>query len=292
MAGGSSTPSYKHFNVTFPQQYVAHVEISRANKLNSFVEAMWREIRDIFQTLSYSPAVRAIVLTGAGPKAFTTGLDVQAAFQSGVLAQVSSSSSAGHSAQLDGARAATQIRRSIADFQDCLSAVERCEKPVICVMHGYTLGLGIDLSTCADVRICARDTRFSVKEVDIGIAADVGTLSRLPKVVGNFGWVKEVCLSARMFGAEEALRIGFVNSVLGSKEEAVTEGLKMAGAIAEKSPVAVQGTKELLNWSRDHTVADGLRYTGIWNSAALQSNDVSAAMLSGVQKKMPRFEKL
>ena len=124
-------------------------------------------------------------------------------------------------------------------------------------MHGYTLGLGIDLSTCADIRICTRDTRFSVKEVDIGIAADVGTLSRLPKVVGRFGWVKEVCLSARMFGAAEALRVGFVNSVWGSKQDAIKEGLKLAGMIAGKSPVAVQGTKELLNYSRDHTVADG-----------------------------------
>lgn len=218
---------------------------------------MWLELRDIFQTLSYSSAVRAILLTGAGPKAFTAGLDVQDASQSGILAQISSSSSTDGNAQFDGARAATQIRRSITDFQDCLSAVERCEKPVICVMHGYTLGLGIDLSTCADVRLCTRDTRFAVKEVDIGIAADGGTLSRLPKVVGNFGWIKEVCLSARMFGAEEALRVGFVNSVWGTKEEAVTEGLKMAGVIAGKSPVAVQGTKELLNWSRDHTVADG-----------------------------------
>lgn len=179
-------------------------------------------------------------------------------------------------------------------------------------MHGYTLGLGVDLSTSADVRICAKDTRFAVKEVDIGLAADVGTLSRLPKVVGNFGWVKEVCLSARMFGAEEALRVGFVTSVWGTKEEAVREGVKLAALIAGKSPVAVQGTKELLNWSRDHTVADGtfrlsictfqpftdtlacagLRYTGVWNSASLQTGDVPAAMLASMQKKTPRFEKL
>jgi len=220
---------------------------------------MWFELRDVFQTLSHSPDVRAILFTGAGTKAFTAGLDVQAASQSGWITQPRPPPpSTSQQAPPDVARIATQFRRSIADFQDCVSAVERCEKPVICVMHGYTLGLGIDLSTCADVRICTRDTRFSVKEVDIGIAADVGTLSRLPKVVGSFGWVKEVCMSARMFGAEEALRVGFVNSVWGTKEEAVKEGLKVAALMAEKSPVAVQGTKELLNYSRDHTVADGM----------------------------------
>ena len=102
---------------------------------------------------------------------------------------------------------------------------------------------------------------------DIGLAADVGSLSRLPKVVGNYGWVKEVCLSARVFGAEE------VSRVAESKGKAVEEALGLAELIASKSPVAVQGTKELLNWSRDHSVQDGLRYTGVWNSAALQTGD-------------------
>ena len=235
---------------------------------------MWLELRDVFQTLSSSPDVRAILFTGAGTKAFSAGLDVQAASQSGLIARPRPSpSSTSDQPPPDAARIATGFRRHIADLQDCVSAVERCEKPVICLMHGYTLGLGIDLSSCADFRICTRDTRFSVKEVDIGIAADVGTLSRLPKVVGSFGWVKEVCMSARSFGAEEALRVGFVNSVWPTKEEAVREGLKVAALIAEKSPVAVQGTKELLNYSRDHSVADGRSYLcsqpaglGCWES--------------------------
>lgn len=124
-------------------------------------------------------------------------------------------------------------------------------------MHGYTLGLGIDLSTCADVRLCTTSTKFSVKEVDIGLAADIGTLTRLPKVVGSYSWVKDVCLTARIWGAEEALRVGFVSGVYRDKEEALKEGLKVAETMAAKSPVAVQGTKHLLDWSRDHSVADG-----------------------------------
>ena len=159
-------------------------------------------------------------------------------------------------------------------------------------MHGFSFGLGLDMSACADVRICSKETKFSVKEVDIGLAADIGILSRLPKVVGNFSWIKEVALSARVFGAEEALRVGFVSQVHETKDKAIDAALKLGELLASKSPVAVQGTKELLNHARDHTVADSLRYTGVWNSAAIQTTDVERAMLSGLKKTKPRFEKL
>ena len=209
---------------------------------------MWIELGQLFTHLSTDPAVRAIVLSGAGEKAFTAGLDVKAASQ-GLLSQDSEG--------VDTARKAAHMRRHITSFQDCISAVERCEKPVVVAMHGFSLGLAIDLSTAADVRVCARDVKFAVKEVDIGLAADIGTLSRLPKVVGNFGWVKEVALTARVFGAEEALRVGFVNAVYEDRKAAVGAAFGLAGLMAQKSPVAVQGTKELLNWSRDHSVQDG-----------------------------------
>ncbi|EHK98173.1 putative Delta(3,5)-Delta(2,4)-dienoyl-CoA isomerase, mitochondrial [Glarea lozoyensis 74030] len=204
---------------------------------------MWLELKEVFDTLSLSSDVRAIILSGAGDRAFTSGLDVQAA-------------------------------------------------TVICVMHGITFGLGLDISTCADIRICSKDVKFAVKEVDIGLAADIGTLSRLPKVVGAFSWVKDVSLSARIFGGEEALRVGFVSYVLDNKAAALNKALELANLLAEKSPIAVQGTKELLNHARDNKLADSLRYTGVWNSAAIQTSDVERAMLSGLKKTKPRFEKL
>lgn len=275
--------SYKYFLVSTPLPFVAHVQINRPAKLNAFVEAMWLEFKTVFDTLSLDPEVRAVVLSGAGERAFTTGLDVQAASQQGVLQQGNVK---------DAARKAVVIRRNVLEFQDCITSAEKCEKPVICVLHGFSLGLAIDISTCADIRLCAKDTKFAVKEVDIGLAADIGTLTRLPKIVGNFSWVKDVCLSARIFGAEEALRVGFVSQVLETKEKAVETGLKMAERLAAKSPVAVQGTKELLNHARDHNTADSLRYTGVWNSAALQTSDVERAMLSGLKKSKPTFEKL
>lgn len=275
-----ASKTYTHFIVSTPAPFVAHVEINRPQKLNAFIEAMWLELKTVMDALSVNPDIRAVIISGAGDKAFTAGLDVEAANIQGI------------SDSNDVARRAAAIKRHVQEFQDSISSVEKCEKPVICVLHGYSLGLAIDLSTCADIRIASANTKLAVKEVDIGLAADIGTLTRLPKVVGNFSWVKEVCLSARIFGADEALRVGFVSQVAETKQAALDAALKIATLIATKSPVAVQGTKELLNHARDHTVADSLRYTGVWNSAAIQTSDVERAMLSGLQKTKPRFEKL
>ncbi|KAL1836165.1 hypothetical protein VTJ49DRAFT_5482 [Mycothermus thermophilus] len=275
---------YKHFITTSPSAGVAHVEINRPDKLNAFHEGMWRELGAVFNQLSRDSDVRAVVLSGAGDRAFTAGLDVKAAAEEGSIL--------GGKVNLDPARKAARFRRSVDDFQSCISAIEKCEKPVICVMHGICLGLAIDIACCADVRLAARDARFAVKEVDIGMAADIGTLSRLPKIVGSASWVKDVCLTARDFNAAEALAQGFVSRVLDDKKAALAEAFKLAAFMSEKSPVAVQGTKELLNHARDHTVEDSLRYTGVWNAAALQTKDLQDALLSNLQRRKPTFEKL
>ncbi|KAF2458579.1 ClpP/crotonase-like domain-containing protein [Lineolata rhizophorae] len=279
MAG--ETFKYQFFNVSFPEEHVAHVEINRQDKLNAFIEEMWLSMGKIFNRLSHDPNVRVIVLTGAGEKAYTAGLDVQAASE-GMLSDSGD----------DPARKANNNRRYILEFQDCVSAIEKCEKPVITVLHGYAFGLAIDMSLCCDIRLCAATTQFCVKEVDIGVAADIGTLSRLPKAVASASWVKDVSLTARVFDAAEALRVGFVSSVHHDKQAAVKAALTLATKIASKSPVAVLGTKELINYSRDHSVADGLNYTAAWNSAMIQTNDVKGAFLSGLQKRKPTFEKL
>lgn len=159
-------------------------------------------------------------------------------------------------------------------------------------MHGFCLGLAIEISTAADIRLCSRDVKFAVKEVDTGLAADIGTLNRLPKLVGNLGWVKEVSMSALIFGAKEALRMGFVNSLHESREATIAAAIEMASSIAQKTPVAVQGTKEILNWSLDHSVQDGLRCTRVWNGGALQTDDVLITLESGTHKRTATFEKL
>ena len=207
----------QHFKVHFPAPFVAHVEISRPSKLNAFSLPMWSEYRQIFTLLSTDPSIRAILLSGAGPRAFTAGLDI-------------TSSPLALRTDVDPARAAWAMRNLIADWQDAISTPENCPKPVISILHGICYGLAVDIACATDIRLAAADAKISVKEVDIGIAADIGTLSRLPKIVGSASWVKEVVLTARVFGAEEAREKGFVSAVFKDKEEALKEGLRLAAA--------------------------------------------------------------
>ncbi|OAA42229.1 enoyl-CoA hydratase/isomerase family protein [Metarhizium rileyi] len=277
--------SYEFMRVTFPSVYVAHLEINRPLKLNAFSRPVWLEFGSVFRQLGDDSDVRVVVLSGAGDRAFTAGLDVTAANSEGPL----SGEGAG---DLDPARKAKALRGHIEEFQGCISQMERCEKPVVCVLHAVSLGLAIDIACCADIRLAAADARFAVKEVDIGLAADIGTLARLPKIVGSTSWVKDVCMSARDFSAEEALQVGFVSQVHEDKARTVQAALDTASRLAEKSPVAVQGTKELLNYGRENSTAAALRYTAVWNSVALQAGDVPSALMSVFSKKKPTFEKL
>ncbi|KAL8711399.1 MAG: hypothetical protein Q9225_007135, partial [Loekoesia sp. 1 TL-2023] len=264
MAEPAQPPSSQYFNLTYPLPYVAHVEINRPDKLNAFIEPMWLALPQIFSYLSTASSVRVIILSGAGSKAFTAGLDIVAASQSGPLVQSAPSQSQPSStpsdtatngqtlysqptgtpyttqkpppppptAPPDPARLARSMLNQITIFQDCVSSLEKCAKPIIAVLHGYCYGLGIDLSLCADVRICAPDAKFGVKEVDVGLAADISTLSRLGKSVASASWVKDVCLTGREFDASEALRMGFVSQVVeqgGGKEGCMAEALRWAG---------------------------------------------------------------
>ncbi|ERT01811.1 delta(3,5)-dienoyl-CoA isomerase [Sporothrix schenckii 1099-18] len=274
--------SFKYIRITKPAEYVAHVELNRPEKLNAFIPDLWLELGQAFKQLSTDSDVRAIVLSGAGDRAFTTGLDVVSAGQ--WFSEMGNLP--------DTARRTVYMRRHIQGMQDSLTAIEKCEKPVICVMHGISLGMAVDVACCADVRICASDTRFAVKEVDIGLAADLGSLARLPHIVASQSWVAEVSLTARDFLAAEAQAVGFVSRVLPDKAAALAYGLQMATLIAAKSPVAVQGTKELLVHGRDHTVDDTLKYTAVWNASAIQCDDVQVALMSGMQKTKPHFSKL
>jgi delta(3,5)-delta(2,4)-dienoyl-CoA isomerase len=209
---------------------------------------MFYDLGAIFNRLSHDPDVRAVILTANGDRAFSAGLDVQSASESGGITK---------SVEQDPGRRAVALRRHILEMQAPITSIEACEKPVIVVMHGISYGLAIDISTCCDVRICTKDTRFSVREVNIGLAADVGTLSRLPQTGISMSFIKDVALSARDFSAQEALQVGFVSGVHEDKRAAFEKALELAKLMASKSPVAVQGTKEVINFSRDHTVKDG-----------------------------------
>ncbi|MBK5543841.1 crotonase/enoyl-CoA hydratase family protein [Pseudomonas sp. TH04] len=254
---------------------VAHVQINRPEKINAMNAAFWTEIIDIFQWVEDTDAVRAVVLSGAG-KHFSSGIDLM------MLASVANAFGK------DVGRNARLLRRKILELQASFNAVDNCRKPVLAAIHGYCIGGAIDLISACDMRYAAEDAQFSIKEIDIGMAADVGTLQRLPRIIGD-GMLRELAYTGRQFGAQEARSIGLVNRVYADQESLLAGVMDIARQIAAKSPIAVTGTKAMISYMRDHTVNDGLEYVATWNSAMLQSNDLRVAIAAHMSKQKPEF---
>ncbi len=255
---------------------IAEVRINRPTKANAMSREVWEELRTAFDWIDAEPSVRVAILGGNGAH-FCSGIDL--AMMAGIADEVDD--------DCEGRRR-EKLRRVILDLQDTLTSLERCRKPVLAAVHGACIGGGIDLICCADMRYCSADAVFSIKEVDIGMTADVGTLQRLPKLIGE-GMVRELAYTARNFSAAEARETGLVNRVFESPE-ALKAGVKeIAALIAAKSPLAVRGTKEMISYARDHAVADSLNYIATWNAAMMMSSDLTEAMMSGMQKKAPKF---
>jgi enoyl-CoA hydratase len=256
---------------------IAIVRLNRPDKANAMNLAMWHEIRQAFQWIDQSPEARVAILEGEG-KTFTSGIDLQ--MMMGLGAQIEN--------DCDG-RTREALRRVILDLQDTLSSLERCRKPVLAAVHGACIGGGIDLITCADMRYCSADAYFTIKEIDIGMCADVGTLQRLPRLIGE-GMARELAYTARKVDAAEAREIRLVNRVFATPEALRVGVLEIAATIAAKSPLAVRGTKEMITYARDHSVADGLNYIATWNAAMLMSNDLQEAMMANMAKRPPEFK--
>jgi enoyl-CoA hydratase len=180
------------------------------------------------------------------------------------------------------------LRRLILQLQDDISSLERCRKPVIAAIHGACIGGGIDLVTAADIRFASADAYFAVREIDMGMTADVGTLQRLPRIVGE-GVARELCLTGRRIDAAEAAQLKLVNQVFDSQDALLAHARQVAASIAGKSPLAVRGTKQVLNYSRDHSVADSLEYVANWNAAMLLSNDIQQAVMASMSKRTAQF---
>lgn len=257
---------------------VVHVELNRPQHRNAMNWKFWNECKLVFETLAIEGDCRAIVLTARG-KSFSAGLDLTDPHNRPQIAE-------------DAARSGLKFITHTRTMQDALTAIELCLKPTIAVVHGACVGAGVDLLTAVDIRLCTEDAFFCIKEAAVGLAADVGTLARLPKIAGNQSIVRELALTARNCKSDEAKHLGLVSRVLTTWEEAFAEAKNIAGQISANSPVAVVGTKKNLNYARDHTVAESLDYVLTWNSAMIQTDDVMKAMAASMQKSKAAFSKL
>ena len=177
-------------------------------------------------------------------------------------------------------------------LQEGISSIEKVRVPVIAAINGVCLGAGNDFISACDIRICTESSKFSIKEVDLGLASDIGVHQRFQKVVGNGSWARELAYTGREFGAQEALAKGYVSKVFPTNEVCYAEAVKLATMISQKSPIAVTATKVSLNFSRDHTVQQGLDHIATLNAAMLQSDDLAKAATAMLTKQKPIFPKL
>lgn len=268
--------SYQTFTLEINNK-IAHLAMNRPDKANSLNRTAWEEMQAIFERLDEDPEVRVIVLSGNG-KHFCAGIDVA------MLAQVAPFGSK----ECPG-RTREKVRKSVLKLQAPITAIEKCSKPVLAAIHGGCIGGGVDIITACDMRYSTEDAYFTVKEIDMGMVADIGTLQRLPKVIAQ-GIAREMIYTGRKVSGKEAKSIQLVNETYPDKEALLAGVMAIAANIASKSPLSIRGAKHVLNYSRDHGVDDGLEYIATWNAGMLISDDIMKAVQAYMQKSEAVFE--
>ena len=272
--------NYESFKYS-SEEGVGHLVLNKGEDLNKMTMNFWYELPRILDEIDRDASLRVLILSSTG-KHFCAGMDLK---NFGTLG----SDSEKKTNVPDKARIGENLYRVAKELQDMLSKLEKLRIPVLAGIQGGCIGGGLDLVTAADMRFASKDAFFCIQEVNIGMAADIGTLQRLPRVIPE-GKVRELAYTGRRMPAEEALEAGLVNKVYESQEEMVSGLKEMAAVIASKSPLAVYGTKAILNFSRDHTIAEGLEYNALWSGAMLPQEDMAEAMMSNMEKRDPEFQ--
>jgi enoyl-CoA hydratase len=256
---------------------VATLWLDRAEKRNALGPAFWSDLPRAMAAIGSEPEVRAVVVAARGPH-FTVGLDLVA------MAGLAGPASSGDGAPLSMASRARSARAEVLRLQAAVTSVADCPLPMIAAIHGYCIGGGVDLIAACDIRLASADALLSVREAKVAIVADLGSLQRLPHIIGK-GHVAELAYTGKDITAERAESIGLVNRVSADAAAVLADARALAAEIADNSPLAVQGTKAVLNASEGHSVADGLEYVATWNAGALASDDLVEAMTAFMEKR-------
>src|SRR5690554_2105828 len=274
----SELPNYETLNIEV-KDHIAHVQFSRPQPRNSMHKTYWLQLPRCVQDIEANAGARVIVISSTG-KHFSAGMDL------GVFSDPKSVPMSG-----DPGRMAENLRRVVLQLQDTLSSLEKVRLPVLAAVHGGCIGGALDLVCAADSRYCTADAYFTIKVTELGMTADVGTLQRLPNVIAE-GVVREPAYTGRKFGGEDAQRHAFVNTVY-STQEAMREGIMpIAAQISANPPLAVTACKEMINFSRDHSVEDSLKYMATWQAGMFRPGDMMKSFQAKAQKQAPSYDAL
>ena len=258
--------------------HVAHLQLNRPQALNAMNKDFWREFPQAIDAISQDESVRVVVLSSTG-KHFSAGLDI--ALLSELIGQ----------SRDDEAHRRKQFMETVLLAQETFSALEMLRVPVLAAVQGGCLGGGLDMIVACDMRYCTEDAFFCIAEIDQGLTADVGSLQRLPHLMPQ-GLVRELAYTGWGLPAQEALRYGLVNAVYPTHESLLTAVNQIAATIASKSPMAILGSKEMLNYARDHSVADALNHVATWNAGLIFSNDLTESVQARLGKRQPVYHNI
>lgn len=269
---------YSCFDVQISNN-IAHVILNRPEKRNSMIPAFWNELPDIIRDIDENSRARVIVISSTGPH-FTSGLDVSS------FAKIEDEDPEEKRAAR--IRAGSDFYAAVRNMQDSFTAIEECRIPVIAAIQGGCIGGGVDLITACDMRYATDDAFITIFETNIGMTADVGTFPRITKLIAD-GIARELAYTGRRMPANEANDVGLVNKVFSNQEEMMQAVMAIASNIASKAPLAITGCKRMMNYSRDHSIADSLDYIAIWNASMLQREEILEAMQANAEKRPGDF---
>jgi enoyl-CoA hydratase len=270
--------TYTCFNVE-TKDGIAHIRMIRPERANSMIPEFWDELPQIVNQLSEGGDARAIVLSAEG-RHFCSGMDLS------VFAGNNDVAVQDNTKHISRQRAS--FRTTALQLQRTFSCLEESRLPVLSAIQGACIGGGIDMVSATDLRYATKDAFFSIHEINIGMTADVGTLQRMPKLVPE-GVVRELAYTGRNMSASEAKERGFVNEIYEDQDAMDDAVLEIAKEIASKSPMAIWGTKQTLNYGRDHSVADGLEYIATWNAAMFDPDDMAEAFMAQTENREADF---
>jgi enoyl-CoA hydratase len=273
--------AYRCFNVEIADG-IAHIQLKRGDEINTMVPEFWRELPEIVKDIDAGAKARVIVISSTG-KHFSGGMDLSV-FTSGNSAGTSAAAS-----KEERGRTRANLRLSILDIQETFNCLERARMPVLMAIQGGCVGGAVDFASACDCRYATEDAFFVIQEINIGMTADVGTFPRLCKLMPE-GMVKELAYAGRRLPAKKAMQFGLVNEVFATQEEMLKHVMGLAKEIAEKSPLAVHGSKVMINYARDHSTADGLDYIAIWQAGMYNpETDMRESFVAKAEKRAAKF---